>query len=108
MAIYVNGVKVAGNGSGNGVIAVGVPPGGAAGQFLAKRTEGDYDIHWVDPPEAGESGGGTAGVSSFKGRTGAVTPQAGDYTAAMVGAVTETQMTAAIQAAVLDSWEGSY
>ena len=35
--------------------------------------------------EAG--GGGTAGVSSFKGRTGAVTPQSGDYTAEMVGAV---------------------
>lgn len=32
-------------------------------------------------------GGGAAGVSSFKGRTGAVVPQSGDYTAAMVGAV---------------------
>lgn len=31
-------------------------------------------------------GGGVAGVSSFKGRTGAVTPQNGDYTAEMVGA----------------------
>ena len=30
-------------------------------------------------------GGGDAGVSSFKGRTGAVQPQAGDYTKAMVG-----------------------
>lgn len=85
-------------------MAVGIPQGGAAGQFLAKKTERDYDIHWVDPPE----GGGTAGVSSFKGRTGIVSPQAGDHTAAMVGAVTEAQVTAAIQAAVLDSWEGSY
>ena len=32
-------------------------------------------------------GSGTAGVSSFKGRTGAVVPASGDYTAAMVGAV---------------------
>ena len=32
-------------------------------------------------------GGGASGVSSFNGRAGAVTPQAGDYTAAMVGAV---------------------
>lgn len=32
-------------------------------------------------------GGGTAGVSSFKGRTGAVVPQSSDYTAEMVGAV---------------------
>ena len=27
------------------------------------------------------------GVTSFKGRTGAVTPQSGDYTAAQVGAI---------------------
>ena len=53
-------------------------------------------------------GGGSAGVTSFKGRTGAVTPQAGDYTAAMVGAATMEQVNAAIQAAVLDSWEGTY
>lgn len=32
------------------------------------------------------SGSGTAGVSSFNGRTGAVVPGNGDYTAAMVGA----------------------
>ena len=32
-------------------------------------------------------GGGTAGVASFNGRTGAVVPQAGDYTAEQVGAV---------------------
>lgn len=97
----------------------GVPPGGGAGQLLSKKTAGDYDTEWIDPPEGG---GGTAGVASFNGRAGAVVPQAGDYTAVMVGArpdtwtptagdigaVTETQMTAAIQAAVLDSWEGSY
>ncbi len=35
----------------------------------------------------GGSGGGTSGVSSFNGRAGAVMPQAGDYTAEMVGAV---------------------
>lgn len=51
---------------------------------------------------------GIAGVSSFNGRAGAVTPQAGDYTAEMVGAVTLSDVTSAIQAAVLDSWEGSY
>ncbi len=38
-------------------------------------------------PYVETSGGGTAGVSSFKGRTGAVVPQSGDYTAEMVGAV---------------------
>lgn len=41
-----------------------------------------------DPGEGG--GGGTAGVSSFNGRAGAVMPQNGDYTAAMVGARPDT------------------
>lgn len=35
----------------------------------------------------GQGGGGEAGVASFNGRTGAVTPAQGDYTAALVGAV---------------------
>lgn len=78
----------------------GVPPGGGAGQVLSKKTAGDYDTEWIDPPEGG--------VASFHGRAGAVVPQAGDYTAEMVGAVTAEQLNAAIQAAVLDSWEGSY
>ena len=43
----------------------------------------------------GTGGETTAGVTSFNGRDGDVTPQEGDYTAA-------------IQAAVLDSWEGAY
>jgi len=34
-----------------------------------------------------ESGGGGGGVSSFNGRTGAVTPQSGDYSASDVGAL---------------------
>jgi hypothetical protein len=118
LAIYVNGKKVAGNGLG-GSGTIGIPAGGVAGQVLSKKTDEDYDTQWVDPQEGGS---GTAGVTSFKGRTGIVTPQSGDYTAEMVGArpdtwtptaadvgaVTEEQMTAAIQAAVLDSWEGSY
>ena len=101
MAIYVNGKKVAGNGvtvSQSG--GPGLPPGGAAGQLLSKKTAGDYDTEWIDPPEGG--------VASFHGRAGAVVPQAGDYTAEMVGAVTAEQVAAAIRAAVLDSWEGSY
>lgn len=68
------------------------------------------------------TGGGTTGVTSFNGRDGAVIPQAGDYTAAMVGArpdtwtpsaadvgaATTAYVDSAIQAAVLDSWEGTY
>ena len=42
----------------------------------------------------------TFGVTSFNGRSGAIAPQAGDYTADMVGAVTMEQVQAAIQAAL--------
>ena len=37
---------------------------------------------WIDTGVVAQGGG----VTSFNGRTGAVTPQSGDYTAAMVGA----------------------
>lgn len=40
------------------------------------------------------SGGGIAGVSRFNGRQGAVLPQSGDYTAAMVGAIPASQVQA--------------
>ncbi len=72
------------------------------------------------PP--GESASVTDMVASFNGRTGEVRPVSGDYTAAMVGArpadwtpsaadvgaATMAQVNAAIQGAVLESWEGSY
>ena len=41
-------------------------------------------------------GSGTAGVSSFNGRTGVVVPASGDYTAEQVGAI-PTGTVAAIQ-----------
>ena len=85
MAIYINGKKVAGNGLGGSGGAIGIPSGGVAGQMLSKKTDEDYDTQWVDPPEDGGDSG-TSGVASFNGRTGIVTPQTGDYTAAMVGA----------------------
>lgn len=52
-----------------------LPAGGTDGQILTKTAEG---VAWEDAPEGG--------VTSFKGRTGTVTPQSGDYTAEMVGA----------------------
>ena len=52
-----------------------LPTGGETGQVLTKTADG---VAWEDAPEGG--------VTSFKGRTGAVTPQEGDYTADMVGA----------------------
>lgn len=133
-------------GPGGGETTAPLPTGGEVGQLLAKRSAEDYDTHWVDPPEVGgEGSGGTGespGVTSFKDRSGAVQPLAGDYTAEMVGArpdtwfptaaqvgalpsgtlipsktsdltndsgfVTSETLNAAIQAAILDSWEGSY
>ena len=56
-----------------------LPAGGTDGQILTKTADG---VEWEDAPEAG--------VTSFKGRTGAVTPQEGDYTADMVGARPDT------------------
>lgn len=40
--------------------------------------------------DSDESGSGTTGVQSFNGRRGAVTPQTGDYTADMVGALPQS------------------
>ena len=56
-----------------------LPAGGTDGQILTKTADG---VAWEDAPEGG--------VTSFKGRTGAVTPQDGDYTADMVGARPDT------------------
>ena len=56
-----------------------LPSGGTDGQILTKTADG---VAWEDAPEGG--------VTSFKGRTGAVTPQEGDYTADMVGARPDT------------------
>lgn len=52
-----------------------LPAGGTPGQILTKTADGEA---WGDPPDTG--------VVTFAGRTGAVTPQSGDYTAGMVGA----------------------
>lgn len=35
---------------------VGVPPGGAIGQVLAKSSAADFDTDWVDPPSGGGGG----------------------------------------------------
>lgn len=58
------------------------------GGFYLNDTEFDvdYDKNTISLVNPG-GGGGVAGVSSFNGRTGAVTPQVGDYTAEQVGAV---------------------
>ena len=56
-----------------------LPSGGTDGQILTKTADG---VAWEDAPDTG--------VTSFNSRTGAVTPQEGDYTADMVGARPDT------------------
>lgn len=66
------------NSAGNAVAVAApdpLPTGGTEGQILTLGADGP---EWTDPP--------ATGVTSFKGRTGAITPQTGDYTAEMVGA----------------------
>ena len=50
-----------------------------------------------------EAGGGTAGVTSFNGRSGAVVPASGDYTAAMVGARASDWMPSAADVGAIPS-----
>ena len=69
-----------------------LPAGGTDGQILTKTADG---VAWEDAPEGG--------VTSFNSRTGAITPQAGDYTAEMVGAVSESDVGVANGVAELDS-----
>lgn len=112
----------------NGVspaVAVTDIPGGH--RVTITDAEGSKSFDVLDGKDS-TGDGGTAGVTSFNGRDGAVTPKAGDYTAAMVGALSSTTsipsktselendsgfttmeaVTSAIQAAILDSWEGTY
>lgn len=49
------------------------PEGGTNGQILTKTANGET---WADPPDTG--------VTTFNNRSGAVTPQAGDYSADMI------------------------
>lgn len=59
----------------------------AGSVIVDNGTDNIIRLNSDDPGDSSGGGGGAAGVSSFKGRTGAVVPQSGDYTAAMVGAV---------------------
>lgn len=64
---------------------------------LIIRDNGSNNVVRFNSDDTG--GGGASGVSSFNGRKGAVTPQAGDYTAEMVGAPTIAEMNRAIETA---------
>ena len=66
--------------------AVPVNEKGAANGVATLGADGKVPVSQL--PDTG--GGGTAGVSSWNGRDGAVVPNHGDYTAAMVGAAAES------------------
>lgn len=107
-----------GSGSGTqgpqGPAGQGVPTGGTAGQILAKSSAANYDTRWVDPPAGG--GVGPAGPQGEQGPPGPTGPQGekgeqgppGPAGPSGASGVTMEQVNAAIQAAVLDSWEGLY
>lgn len=59
----------------NGTISADsqLPEGGTTGQILTKTVSGEA---WANPPDTG--------VTTFNNRSGAVTPQAGDYSADMI------------------------
>lgn len=63
----------------------GLPEGGTTGQILTKTSDG---AEWADAPDTG--------VTTFNGRSGAVEPQNGDYTADMVGARPSTWTPSAV------------
>ena len=54
--------------SGTGLLAVGVPTGGTAGQILAKVDNTDYNTTWIDAP----TGGGSAEYPDMTGNAGKV------------------------------------
>lgn len=62
-------------------------PGGGAISVPDSLGDGPYTLEMTEERE------GDSGVASFNGRTGAVTPQAGDYTAEMVGAIASEAVT---------------
>lgn len=101
MAIYVDEIiKVAGFGGRQGQRGPqglqGEPgPQGETGPQGPAGPQGEQGLQGPPGPRGeqgpqGPPGPSAAGVSSFNGREGAVTPQTGDYTAAMVGARPDT------------------
>ena len=94
------------------------PAGPGSGDMLASvyDTQGKrVDIYkYVDasiaaiPAAVSEADLTDMTATSFNGRTGDVVPQAGDYSAGMVGAYTKEETDAAIAAAIAEAIGGSY
>lgn len=50
---------------GSGPIYKGLPDNGSDGQFLAKASDEDYDVEWVNAPAGGEGSGGDVNLSNY-------------------------------------------
>lgn len=81
------------------VVTVTDIPGGH--RVTITDSNGDKSFDVMDGKDG--TGGGAAGVASFNGRAGAVTPSAGDYTAAMVGARPDDWMPTAAEVGAIPS-----
>jgi len=68
-----------------------VQTGTNATGFITAPSTANQFLTWTGSGFAWATGG--TGVTSFNGRTGVVTPQSGDYTAAQVGAIALTSFT---------------
>lgn len=102
-----------GGSGGEGVPGPTGPTGASAYEIAVENGFTGTETEWLaslkgDPGPQGETGpagpqgepgpqgpqGEPGGVTSFNSRTGAVTPQSGDYTAGMVGAIAAEDVTA--------------
>lgn len=71
--------------------ALGVEESVTSEDIRGLRVGTQGSLEWKDAQDAWHSLGTGEGVTSFAGRAGAVEPQAGDYTAADVGAYTKAE-----------------
>lgn len=54
----------------NGADGIGIPVGGTSGQVLAKLSETNYEVEWVDQTGGGTGINGTSGTSGIDGVSG--------------------------------------
>lgn len=91
MGIYVGGLNVAGRGRRGPQGPQGpMGPAGPQGEPGPQGPEGPQGPAGPEGPRGPQGDPGENGVSTFNGRSGAVEPETGDYTAIMVGARPDT------------------
>lgn len=81
--------------------------GGGVMTLTGDFGSGPYEIAVDEEPEGSGGGSASGGVESFNGRTGAVMPQVGDYSAGDVGARADTWMPTAEEVGAVSSRDGT-